>query len=48
MKEQRIIAFIGIYGNLIMSNISKGQFAYFWMALAIFYTGRYLYLSLKS
>jgi hypothetical protein len=49
MKEQRIIAFTGIYGCLIMSNTSKGDiFPWFWIALAIFWTGKYIYLKCKE
>jgi len=47
MKEARIIAFIGIYGSLIMANTTKGEIApWFWMGCAIIYTLRYTYLML--
>jgi len=45
MKEARIIAFIGIYGSLMLSNTSNGKILpWFYIALAIFWLGRYVYL----
>ena len=49
MKTERIIAVIGIYGCLIMSNTSKGNiFAWFWVGLAIYWLCRYTYLTFKK
>jgi hypothetical protein len=49
MKEAKIIAFTGIYGCLIMANTSTGKyFLWFWVGLAIFWTGRYIYLTAKD
>jgi len=49
MKEAKIIAFTGIYGCLIMANISTGKyFPWFWIGLAIFWIGRYTYLKAKD
>jgi hypothetical protein len=49
MKEAKIIAFTGIYGCLIMANTSTGKyFPWFWVGLAIFWTGRYIYLTAKD
>jgi hypothetical protein len=45
MKEARIIAFIGIYASLILSNTSTGKIKpWLYIALAIFWLGRYIYL----
>lgn len=49
MKEEKIIAFTGIYGCLIISNTSTGKyFPWLWIGLAIIWTGRYIYLTLKD
>ena len=49
MKEARIIAFIGIYGCLIMANTASGKiFPWFWIALFIFWLSRYIYLTLQK
>ena len=46
MKEERIIAFIGIYGSLILSSTCTGKIIrWFYIALAIFWLGRYIYLT---
>lgn len=49
MKENRIIAFIGVYGCMILANTSeKIYFAWFWGALAIYWLYRYVYLCAKK
>lgn len=49
MKEAKIIAFTGIYGCLILANTSTGKyFPWFWIGLAIFWTGKYIYLKAKD
>ena len=44
MKESRIIAFIGLMGCLNMANTSEGNYVLMYIALAIFWLGRYVYL----
>ena len=45
MKEARIIAFIGIYGSVILANTSGGKILpWLYITLAIFWLGRYIYL----
>jgi hypothetical protein len=49
MKEERIIAFTGIYGCLIIANTSTGKyFTWFWIGLAILWIVRYIYLKAKD
>ena len=49
MKEARIIAFTGTYGCLIMANTSTGKyFPWLWIGVAIFWLGRYIYLTVKE
>jgi len=49
MKEARIIAFTGIYGCLILANTSTGEYLpWFWIGLAIFWTGKYIHLKAKD
>ena len=44
-KEARIIAFVGIYASLILSNTSTGKIIpWLYIALAIFWLSRYIYL----
>jgi len=48
MTENRIIAFTGTYGCLIMANTSTGySFPIFWTVLATLWAIRYIYLEIK-
>lgn len=49
MKEARIIAFIGLYGSLILANTSTGKIIpCIYICLAITWLGRYIYLRNKK
>lgn len=49
MKEERIIAFTGMNGSLIMANTSTvTHLVWVWVGLAIIYLGRYIYLTVKD
>ena len=49
MKTERIIAFTGIYGCLIVANTTDSKIMpWFWIGLATYWTIRYLYLTLKQ
>ena len=49
MKEQKIEAFIGMYGCIILSTLNEGGiFQWLWLAGAIYWAIRYIYLSLKQ
>ena len=48
MKESRIIAFVGCYSCLILSNLNiESNFIYAWLFLAIFWGVKYIYLEWK-
>jgi len=46
--EERIIAVIMVNGTALMANTSEGFFEWFYIALAIFWVGRLLYLTAKK
>ena len=49
MKEQRIIAFVGVYGNLILANTIENKYiASGMIVLAIMYFIKYTWLICKK
>ncbi len=47
MEGKKIIAFIGVYGSVIMANTSEGYlFPWLWISTTICWTVRYIYLTL--
>lgn len=48
MKEQRIIAFIGIQTSVILASVTNSKtLSILWMALAVIYLFRYIYFTKK-